>query len=320
MLLSSTTDRHAARKLVICLAIAVLALTGCAQERGGDQEVSSASAETSAPLETLKPDPDYAATRSEPYAWAKEPKQFAHGLGGVDGYRSTESFEAFKANYDRGFRVFEVDLVRTTDGALVARHDWEPYLYEFLGQRVGDPKRRMSLAEFRRTKIHGTLTPLAFTDIVAIMKAYPDVYFITDTKEKEPALVEESLALIDEAIGSDVVLKDRLIIQIYNEPMLRAVRDKHGFRNVIYTLYMLEGTFERAVDFARRNGVLVVAMSDTQWTPDRTRMLIAAGLKPAVFTVNDRAIANKMRRSGVDFFYTDFMPPVLPPEAPPEAP
>ncbi len=46
----------------------------------------------------------------------------AHGLGRVRGAAKTNSIDAFEANYERGFRWFEVDLDTTGDGALVCIH------------------------------------------------------------------------------------------------------------------------------------------------------------------------------------------------------
>src|SRR5262245_5120338 len=52
----------------------------------------------------------------------------AHALGGIDGARNTNSLEALRCNYKRGFRWFEVDVAATSDG--------EPVCF-----RKGDEKR-----------------------------------------------------------------------------------------------------------------------------------------------------------------------------------
>jgi glycerophosphoryl diester phosphodiesterase len=53
-----------------------------------------------------------------------------HGFGYIDGHMVTNSIEAFLTNYDRGFRVFEVNLQMTSDDRLIARHDWDLEHYE----------------------------------------------------------------------------------------------------------------------------------------------------------------------------------------------
>ena len=47
----------------------------------------------------------------------------AHAFGAIDGHVYSNSLEAFQRNYGRGFRVFEVDLVRLADGTALLAHD-----------------------------------------------------------------------------------------------------------------------------------------------------------------------------------------------------
>lgn len=59
----------------------------------------------------------------------------SHAMGEIDGYYYTNSLEAFENSYyNRGSRVFEVDLSLTKEGVLVARHDWGLIHAEQLGQ------------------------------------------------------------------------------------------------------------------------------------------------------------------------------------------
>ncbi|AQT83571.1 hypothetical protein B1222_02595 [Paenibacillus larvae subsp. pulvifaciens] len=64
------------------------------------------------------------AAAEEPTQHWSEHKMIAHALGMVGGQDGTNSYEAFLANYKKGFRIFEVDLILTSDGKLAARHDW----------------------------------------------------------------------------------------------------------------------------------------------------------------------------------------------------
>ena len=56
----------------------------------------------------------------------------AHALGGIGGKPYSNSLEAFIENYNKGIRIFEVDLSITSDGYVVCRHDWNTSLYSFL--------------------------------------------------------------------------------------------------------------------------------------------------------------------------------------------
>src|SRR5689334_12250244 len=48
----------------------------------------------------------------------------AHACGEYDGITYTNSLNALNANYNRGFRYFEIDFNYTSDGHIVLIHDW----------------------------------------------------------------------------------------------------------------------------------------------------------------------------------------------------
>lgn len=305
--------------LLLALAVSALATAGCIRtvEVPGGQAPEAPAEAAEKPEEStaadlvaeLKPDPAYKTARPKPYSWVEADTLIAHGMGGIDDKRVTNTLDAFQANYKKGHRVFEVDLIFSSDGRLIARHDWEGYLYEFLGQQIDNPYRQMDRAEFKSNLIHGEMTPLTIEDVVALMKAHPDVWIVTDTKSKASDDVVKAMRQIDAAIGSDEVLADRFIIQIYNERMLETVTQVRTFENIIYTLYQLEGTFEQAIEFSKRSDVRVVAMSDTMFSPVKAALVTDAGLVPAVYTVNDEQVAAQMRSAGVGPIYTDFLAP-----------
>lgn len=312
----------AARRLATALALLIVVLlqAGClrtvpAPGTATDSEATQSVEPTETaisgydPLRDLKPAPGYREVRPAPYSWLAEPGLFAHGLGGIGGMSVTNSMEAFESNYERGHRLFEVDLVFTSDGHLVARHDWEPYLYTKLEQEVADKQRPLSLADFKAHPIHRTMTPLSIEDLVALMRAYPDTWVITDTKSKETEDVRAAMQAIVEAIGDDKGLADRFIIQIYDEKMLSTVREVHDFKNFIYTLYQIEGTTDRAAEFARENGIRLIAIPKEMYKPALVDSFKRRGLKVGIYTVNDPAVAADLRRAGIDFIYTDSLEP-----------
>lgn len=86
----------------------------------------------------------------------QENRLIAHAFGGVDGASYTNSYEAFITNYNRGYRLFEVDLVQTTDGKLVARHDWSQKLQPDLAAHRG---RNVTKLQFANSLIMGRFQP-----------------------------------------------------------------------------------------------------------------------------------------------------------------
>lgn len=54
----------------------------------------------------------------------------AHALGGIDGQTYTNSKEAIENSYNKGVRLFEVDVKLTSDNKLVCVHGWSKKDYE----------------------------------------------------------------------------------------------------------------------------------------------------------------------------------------------
>jgi len=300
--------RKATVFIALCVCLTLAACAPAAEPSGGDSGSSTRST-ASHPVDELTVDGTYVDTHPEPYSWARDHSLIAHGFGGLGEYRVTNCFEAFEANYRAGHRVFEVDLVFTSDGALVARHDWEEYMYAFLGQNVEDPAHVMSLEEFEALPIHGTNRPMTIENIVQLMRAYPDIWIVTDTKSAEEADVLAAMQEIVDAVGDDEVLLERFIVQVYDEPMLGYVREVHEFDNIIYTLYQITGTKEAAAAFAAANGIGAVTFPETMWSAEYVALLDSQGLIAAVHTVNDEQQVQAYQDSGVDVIYTDFLTP-----------
>lgn len=112
-----------------------------------------------------------------------EHKTIAHGMGGYKDSTITNSLEAFNEGYKKGARVFEVDLIETEEGVLVARHDWMDDLYDKLKQgespKNGNP---LTLDEFKKLKSDLNITSITFQDVLNLMKKHKDIYIVTDTK------------------------------------------------------------------------------------------------------------------------------------------
>ena len=53
------------------------------------------------------------------------PRLIAHGGGSYEDLTYTNSWQALDANYEKGFRLFEIDLSWTADNQLALIHDWE---------------------------------------------------------------------------------------------------------------------------------------------------------------------------------------------------
>lgn len=126
-------------------------------------------------------------------------RYIAHAGGKIDNHYYTNSLEALKSNYAKGFKLFELDIIKTSDGHFVAAHDWNHW------SAISDytSKTPPSLKEFLSQKIHGQYTPLDITGINSWFSDHPDAVLVTD-KINEPLLF--SKAFID---------KNRLMMELF---------------------------------------------------------------------------------------------------------
>ena len=139
--------------------------------------------------------------------YSKDVNRFiAHAGGQIDGKRITNSLEALNLNYKLGFRLFELDIIKTSDNIYVAYHDWVLWA-ESTGYKGSLPPTR---DVFKKYKIQRKFTPLDMTDINIWFNKHPDAMLVTD-KVNEP--LEFSNKFID---------KNRLIMELFS---LKAIKD-----------------------------------------------------------------------------------------------
>lgn len=236
----------------------------------------------------------------------------AHAMGGIYDKTYTNSQDAFIANYEQGTRVFEADLMLTSDDRLVARHEWTANMSKLLGQQEALPSDKQGIVltheEVMSTPILQIYSPLDIDKIFDLMMLYPDAYIVTDTKETDPELVTKQFQMIVEAAQKkDPALLQRIVPQIYNRDMLDVVNQVYAFPEVIFTLYQTQDSDEVVIAFARETGV-DITMPTARATKGFVRNLKKAGVRVYVHTVNDEKEISELARMGVYGFYTDFVP------------
>lgn len=228
----------------------------------------------------------------------------AHALGGIDGFSYTNSHEAFISNYRKGSRLFEVDLLLTSDGNLAARHDWSDNLQKPADEAEGP----LSLSQFVNSPVYGKFRPLSLDDLLQLMRRYTDIYLITDTKETDPAKVKEQFEyLVAQSLEADPSLLKRIVPEIYNEEMYQIVMDIYPFPHKIYSLYQNTDSAEDVLAFIYDKDFSAVAMPIVRAV--RNAELISRlnekGINIYVHTVNSGWLMNLLHNRGVYGFYTD---------------
>ncbi len=196
-------------------------------------------------------------------------RYIAHAGGEVDGIASTNTKNALDQNYAKGFRLFELDIIETSDAQLVAAHDWGMWarFTEYPGQLPP------SHAEFMKYKIYGKYATLDMNGINAWFKAHPDAVLVTD-KVNDPL-----------AFANAFVDKSRLYMELFSVMAIEEA-SKNGIKAMISQepLMALKGD---KLNWLKVNNVKLVALS-RRIVASQTKLLLdlkEAGVKVYVYNV-----------------------------------
>ena len=235
----------------------------------------------------------------------------AHALGQVGEHTGTNSLEAFQASYAAGYRLFECDLAMASDGRVVLRHDWSGGMQEGV-----DPQHIPTAEEFAHIPLYGQYTPLTFLDLLGLLAAYPDAYFILDGKDTDArAVTEQYTAMVEEAEAWGMLhLFDRFIVQLYSPEMQDTVEAVHHFDHYLLTLYQTPfygeaDILEGYVMACQRRGIEGIVMWHFLYTPDLIPVLADSGIRVWLHTVNDAAQARRYLDEGAWGVYSDRIDP-----------
>jgi glycerophosphoryl diester phosphodiesterase len=240
----------------------------------------------------------YGAARGHILAYRRKtiPATFvAHAFGGLDDTRYLNCRECFLANYEKGFRYFEVDFMSTSDGHFVAMHDGHEGRYGL--------EKMFTLREFQQSKIRGK-TPVDMPTLVALMQTYPDWYLITDVKTDNAA----GLRFIASALkNAGIDPRQRVIPQLY---FLKEFAFAHaiGFDRMILTLYRM-GLRDKngIIKFVRDHPEISAVTMRYRWLDDSFRdALRRYRVQIFVHTYNDADEINRILQAGIDGIYTDY--------------
>lgn len=204
------------------------------------------------------------------FKW-KNYKTIAHALGGIGDKTYLNSKESFLAGYQMGCRLFEVDLVKTSDNVWVCRHSW----YQSLGQWEGDEKKVLSSEEFLSRPIYGKYTPITFEDLLVLLSDYPDTFVMLDSKQYSvrnyQKTVEDYADYIElaEAAGVPDVM-GQIIPEIYNQAMFAGTALLYDFPGYIYSLWQEYSTEEltEIAAFCKGKNIQAATVYYKYWSED----------------------------------------------------
>ena len=232
----------------------------------------------------------------------------AHAMGGLDGKDYLNSIDGFYPAYQKGYRVFEMDILLTKDNVAIGKHQWGRKLSDPTSKK-GDP---VSYRKFKNTKIYGKYTPTSFLDVLNLMEKYPDFYLMTDSKSTEPADAKKEFNVLVQTakkVGKEDLL-DRVIVQVYNQRMYWAVKSVHPFKHFVYTTYKQpDAAFYKVVKFCKQNGIEAITSPKNDINDYRMELLAKQGIYSYTHSVNNAYFAKEFMKLGVYGVYSDFLSP-----------
>ncbi len=171
-------------------------------------------------------------------------RYIAHAGGMIEGKRYTNSLEALNQQYDKGFRLFELDICKTSDGKYVAMHDWKHWK-KATGYKDSMP---VTHKEFLKHKLFEKLTPLDLERINNWFTQHKDAILVTD-KINEPK--QFSKVFID---------KNRLMMELFSKNAIKEGIDAK-IKSAILSQEVLDSMQGNKVEELKKMGITEVAFS-----------------------------------------------------------
>jgi hypothetical protein len=223
----------------------------------------------------------------------------AHAMGSPrSGTPYTNSREAFEASYAKGFRAFEVDLVRTKDAHVLVAHDDTEHRY---GLPKGVRFRDLTAPQLRGLKYDGKYRVLFGEDLIGLMRRYPDITVVLDLKGRWQ--VRTALARRLARYAPPDVLS-RMYPHVHSQVQLDAMRGLKAFPNFVLALYKWpDADVAMAPGFMERNGLDTVLIKTHLLTDDLRLKLVGAGARFIfVHPVRKEAHIMAWRKKGVGVY------------------
>ncbi|MES0491797.1 MAG: glycerophosphodiester phosphodiesterase family protein [Leptospirales bacterium] len=233
-------------------------------------------------------------------------RHIAHAGGEVNGIVYSNSLEALNKNYRFDFRCFEIDGNWSSDGHLVAVHDWHNiFTTLFPGADIKIPKRE----EFSKLKMVEKLTPLSFHDIIHWLIFHPDAYIITDIKSSN----REGLNYLAKEINrlNQTKLFQRIIPEVFTPEDFDFIKEL-GFQKYIFSLYNNPNTVEELIlQIEQTRDIYGVAMPLELYEnePELIQMLQNRNIPYFVHTINEVEVRQNILKYRYGGIYTDILFP-----------
>lgn len=221
----------------------------------------------------------------------------AHAGGGYQGQTYTNSLEALDSNYAQGFRLFEIDLIETSDHNFVGVHDWKRW---YLSNGFSPERTPPTTEEFFKVESRNSLTPIDYPGIQNWLNERPDAILVTDKIEDM------------EYLSTSTKDMDRLIVEVFSfgkyvealkmdlkKPML-SIHNTHSLGDDSEILQFVDSWNAQYA---------AVSLKALESRKNLVKQLIKRKVCIFSYTSNDKAEMDGRHAEGIHGFYTDFYIP-----------
>ncbi|PTO51053.1 hypothetical protein CWN94_23315 [Vibrio splendidus] len=218
----------------------------------------------------------------------------AHAGGGINGLKYTNSLEAMEQSIEHGFKMIELDLLISSDGRIVAVHDWKTFHEMTNSNNTGS----ISSKEFESKIIYDKYKTLNISTAIDILDEN-DVVLVTD-KIKNISLL--SKYIID---------KNKSIIEVFSTDKYNEAIEL-GFNNValnidLNTPFILEWIDLNKIKAVTYRGDNLGSLGSEY---KKAIELSNMGVSSMIYSTNDLDL-DGIKASGIGNFalYVDFVLP-----------
>jgi len=224
------------------------------------------------------------------------PQRFiAHAGGVIEGHIYTNSKEALERAYDNGFRLIELDLSKTSDGKLVAVHDWGHWK-SVTGATSSPPP---TAQQFLNAPIYSRFTPLTYADVVSFFRKKRDAVLVTD-KTNEFSMLARTFPD-----------PDRLLVEIFSwDDLKNAVAA--GIKHPMPSFLWGKNALEQILKARRIYGVKFLAVHSSQvlMNPSLMSTLTSQGFCIFAYSSNSTDfVKDQIGGNRIFGIYTDYWEP-----------
>ncbi len=224
-----------------------------------------------------------------------EYRVLADSLGEWNGMDGCNAREAFVGNYERGQRLFGIELMFSSDGVLFGKHLDKNEIIFF-----PDTFHKEKAAE-------KDYTLLSIADICELLQESPEAYLYVNLQEADSLEALEAICNYMLSEVEDTGILDRLILPVRNSESYHLLMELYPFANVVYVPEQ-NVTEEAMLAFVELTGISAAILPMDLLAPDFLEQLQGLGCLVYASGVKESDVDADFFARGIHGFTADTIP------------